>query len=135
MIKSLIAVFAILAFLWTPLTRADEPASVAGKWHFVFDTEGGDRSFDVVLEQNADKITGKWAVDVKPNGDPVSGTYTDKKLSLEIPLAESEAGPGTMKLTGSLGDDGLLTGGWAFQDYSGTYKATRVKDQPAKTTP
>jgi hypothetical protein len=127
MIKSLIAVFAVLAFLWTPLTRADEPASVAGKWHFVFDTEGGDRTFDSVLEQNADKITGKWAIDVKPNGDPVSGTYIDKKLSLEFAITESEVGPGTMKITGQLADDGSLTGTWAFSDYSGTYKATRVK--------
>jgi hypothetical protein len=101
----------------------------------VFDTEGGDRAFDAILEQSADKVTGKWAVDVKPNGDPISGTYTGKKLALEFAVSESEVGPGTMKITGLLAEDGSLSGGWAFQDYSGTYKAIRVKDEPAKTTP
>jgi hypothetical protein len=128
MMKNFFAVVAVFAFLWAPLVRSDEPASLSGKWHFVFDTEGGDRAFDSILEQNADKITGKWAVDVKPNGDPISGTYTDKKLALEFAVSESEAGPGTMKITGQLADDGSLTGGWAFLDYSGTFKATRVKN-------
>jgi hypothetical protein len=67
------------------------------------------------------------AVDIKPNGDPISGTYMDKELALEFAVSASEVGLGTVKIRGILAEDGSLSGGRAFQDYSGKYKATRVK--------
>ena len=83
MMKSFFAVLAIVAFLWTPLGRAAEPDTVTGKWHFVFDTEGGDRTFDSVFDQSAGKVTGKWDVSpAKANGDPVSGTCTSSQRRL-----------------------------------------------------
>jgi hypothetical protein len=133
MIKTVFALLAVLGFLWAPLGRTAEPDSVAGKWHFVFDTPGGDREFDALFEVNADKVTGKWGIsESDKNGAAVAGTYSEKKLALEFPANSEEVGPGTMKITGQLADDGTLSGDWSFQDYSGTFKATKVKEDAAK---
>jgi hypothetical protein len=100
--------------------QAQAPAeSVEGKWHFVLDTEGGDRTVEPNFVQEGEKVTGKWdAADVK-------GTFRDGKLDLAFPLNSEEAGPGTLKIRGELKGD-TLTGRWEFQDYSGTFKATRA---------
>ncbi len=97
----------------------DAAVTVAGKWHFVLDTEGGDRTMDANFQQDGKKVTGKFAK------DDVKGTFSDGKLNLEFPMNSDEVGPGTMKITGELAAD-ALTGKWAFQEYSGTYKATRT---------
>ncbi len=132
MMKTFFAVLAIIAFIWTPLARTADADTVTGKWHFVFDTEGGDRTFDSIFEQTADKVSGKWDVSPsKANGDPVAGTFTQKQLALEGTINSEEAGPGTLKIKGQLADDGTLSGSWVFQDYSGTFKATRQKEEPA----
>jgi hypothetical protein len=101
---------------------AEGAASVAGKWHFVFNTDGGDRIFEPEFKLDGEKVTGKWATD----GD-VKGTFTDGKLDLEFPMTSEEAGPGTLKIKGTLADD-ALTGDWAFNDYAGQFKATRIKE-------
>lgn len=131
MTKTLFVLLAFIAFLWTPVASTAESATVAGKWHFVFDTEGGDREFNTIFEQNADKVTGKWDItETKKDGDAVAGTFVDKQLTLEFPV-ESEVGPGTLKLTGKLGDDNAISGNWSFGDYSGTFKAVH----PAAAAP
>jgi hypothetical protein len=133
MSKTLLAFFTLIAFTSMPFARAADSATVAGKWHFVLDTEGGDREFDSIFEQSAEKVTGKWAIsDERKDGDAVAGTFADKQLTLEFPI-QSEVGPGTIKLKGTLADDGGLTGNWVFGDYSGTFKAVRVVEgAPAK---
>ena len=133
MMKTVFALVAVLGFLWVPLARTADSDTVAGKWHFVLDTPGGDRDLDAIFEQTADKVSGKWAIGVGgKDGDPVAGTYSEKKLALEFAFNSPEVGPGTMKINGKLNDDGTLTGDWAFQDYSGTFKATKTVDTPAK---
>ena len=108
--------------LWPAAVAAQAPeANVGGKWHFVFQTEGGVREFDATFQQDGDKITGKWA-----NTDEVKGTFSGGKLALEFPVNSEEAGPGTLKLDGNLADD-VLKGDWSFQSYNGTFKATRPK--------
>ncbi len=78
--------------------------------------------FDPVFQQDGEQVTGKWG-----NGD-VKGTFTEGKvLNLEFPVNSEEAGPGTLKIKGELADD-ALSGNWSFNDYSGTFKATRVKE-------
>ena len=125
--KNILAMFILLAgtVLLVPFSaakNADNPATVAGKWHFILDTEGGDRTFDPVFQQDGEQVTGKWG-----NGD-VKGTFTEGKLlNLEFPVNSEEAGPGTLKIKGELADD-ALSGSWSFNDYSGTFKATRVKE-------
>lgn len=132
MIKTAFAVLALFALLWTPLARTAEPVTVGGKWHFVLDTPGGDRESDSIFEQDGDKVSGKWGVsESKKDGDPVAGTFAENKLALEFTMNSDEIGPGKMKIKGLLAADGSLTGDWSFQDYSGTFKATRAKDAAA----
>jgi len=125
--KNLLAMFILLAgsALLVPFSAAksaDNPPTIAGKWHFVLDTEGGDRTADPVFQQDGEQVAGKWG-----NSD-VKGTFTGGKLlSLEFPLNSEEAGPGTLKIKGELAEDGIA-GNWSFNDYSGTFKATRVKE-------
>jgi len=95
------------------------PAGINGKWHFVFQTEGGPREFDAVFQLDGDKVTGKW-----DNKDDVKGTFSGGKLSLAFPVNSDEAGPGTLKVDGDLAED-TLTGTWSFTQYDGTFKATR----------
>jgi hypothetical protein len=124
--KNLIAIFVLLAgtALLVPFSAAkgklDAP-TVAGKWHFILHTEGGDREIDSMFQVDGDKVSGKWG-----NGD-VKGTFADGKLNLEFPFNSDEVGPGTMKIKGALADD-ALAGDWAFNDYAGSFNATRVKE-------
>jgi hypothetical protein len=125
--KTLLAIFVFLigAALIVPFGTAQTAkaaATIAGKWHFVLDTEGGDRAVESVLQQDGDQVTGKWGT-----GD-VKGTFIEGKLNLEFPITSDEAGPGTMKVKGILAADDTLSGDWAFNEYAGTFKATRVKD-------
>lgn len=93
--------------------------TIAGKWHFVLNTEGGDRDIDANFEQNGKQVTGKFGK------DDAKGTFDDGKLQLEFSLNSQEAGPGKMKIKGDLAND-AMTGNWDFQTYNGTFKATRV---------
>jgi hypothetical protein len=98
-----------------------QAGSIAGKWHFVFQTPDGTREFDATFQQDGDKVTGKWA-----DKDDVKGTFSDGKLALAFTANSDEAGPGTLKIDGALAED-ALTGNWSFQTYDGAFKATRSK--------
>ncbi|HEX4748557.1 MAG TPA: hypothetical protein VH302_03360 [Bryobacteraceae bacterium] len=97
-----------------------DAATVAGKWHFALETEGGPREVDANLQQTGDTVTGTW------DKSDVKGTFADGKLTLEFPLNSEEAGPGTMKVAGKLSGD-EMTGTWSFQTYDGTFTAKRSK--------
>ena len=124
--KNLLAMFVLLmgAALLVPFGAAKakvDNGTVAGKWHFVLDTPGGDREIDAEFKLDADQVSGKWGpADVK-------GTFADSKLNLEFAFNSEEAGPGTMKIKGELVED-AISGDWAFSDYSGQFKAKRVKE-------
>jgi hypothetical protein len=123
--KSILLVLAVLfcAILWMPASRAQTTAAnVSGKWHFVLDTEGGDRIVEPMFQQSGETVTGKWGA------NDVKGTFADGKLTLEFHLDSDEAGPGTMKISAVLADN-VLTGDWAFEQYNGKFKGTRVADQ------
>jgi hypothetical protein len=106
---------------------APEPATaatgIAGKWHFVLDTEGGNREADADLELGPDgKVTGKFG------NSEVAGTYKDGKLALDFPFTSDELGQtAELKFSGKLDETSELTGTWEFITYSGTFKATRLK--------
>ena len=124
--KNLLAMFVLLmgAALVVPFSAAKTAPStptVTGKWHFVLSTDGGDREFDPEFKQDGDQVTGKWGADGN-----VKGTFTDGKLNLEFPVTSEEAGSGTLRIKGTLAED-TLTGDWSFNDYSGSFKATRSK--------
>jgi hypothetical protein len=123
--KNLLAMFVLLmgAALVVPFGAAknmQDKADVNGKWHFVLDTPGGDRELDAEFKVDGDQVSGKWGP------SDVKGTFSDGKLNLEFPFNSEEAGAGTMKIKGVLAD-GALTGDWAFSDYAGQFKATRLK--------
>ena|ERR1700751_726754 len=119
---------ALLAGLFvgaTAAARQDQQSAakqdIVGKWHFVFETEGGPREFNAEFQLDGTKVSGKW-----DNSADVKGTYSEGKLSLEFPVNSEEAGPGTLKLDGELADN-ALTGTWSFGQYDGTFKAARPK--------
>ena len=115
MVAAAMACFALLL----PLTAASK-LDVSGKWHFVLQTEGGEREREATFQQDGQKVTGKW------DDADVQGTFGDGKLDLEFPINTEEAGKGTLKIKGQLAAD-ALTGTWEFQEYSGTFKATRAQ--------
>jgi hypothetical protein len=111
-----VAAMACLAAL-SPVLAASK-ADLSGKWHFVLQTEGGDREREATFQQQGSKVTGKW------DDADVQGTFDDGKLDLEFPVTTEEVGKGTLKIRGRATEDSL-TGTWEFQSYSGTFKATR----------
>ncbi|MGI9072868.1 MAG: hypothetical protein ACR2JB_16515 [Bryobacteraceae bacterium] len=116
--RCIMAVIAMACLaLWSPLSAATK-ADISGKWHFVLQTEGGDREKEATFQQTGNKVTGKW------DDADVQGTLDDGKLDLEFPMTTEEVGKGTLKLKGQAAEDSL-TGTWEFQSYSGTFKATR----------
>jgi len=115
-----------------PAATQDAPAKadkrINGKWHFVFETPGGDRDFDAELTVDADgKVTGTW------QGKPeVAGTCKDGHLVLAFDTYSPEAGETAQlqidgKLDGQSDDSAAITGGWAFSSYEGPFKATHPK--------
>jgi hypothetical protein len=111
---------AFCSYLAPLSSSAQTSGELAGKWHFVLQTEGGDRTYEATFTVDGDKVGGKWdKYDVK-------GTFTDGKLALEFPVNSDEAGEGILKITGKLEKD-ELTGTWSFQTYEGEFKATRAK--------
>ena|ERR1700728_4414284 len=117
--KLLLALLAVaVCFTVNPSMGRAQAQAVAGKWHFVLQTEGGDRTANPNFQQEGEQVTGKW-------GDAdVKGTFSGGKLDLAFPYNSDEAGPGTLKIKGELKGD-TLTGTWEFQEYSGSFKATR----------
>ncbi len=118
--RFLIAAAAMLCVSVLLPLRAAPKTDISGKWHFVLQTEGGDREREATFQQEGTKVTGKWA-----DAD-VRGTIENGKLDLAFPMTTEEVGEGTLKIKGQLAEDSL-TGTWEFQSYSGTFKATRAQ--------
>jgi hypothetical protein len=116
--KYMMAVAAIACLALLSPVSATPKTDISGKWHFVLQTEGGDREKEATFQQAGNKVTGKW------DDADVQGTFDDGKLDLEFPVVTDEVGKGTLKIKGQAAEDSL-TGTWEFQSYSGTFKATR----------
>jgi hypothetical protein len=130
MLKKFLAALTLTmaALLFVGLSVGQDNPTVTGKWHFVLQTEDGQRVFDPTFQQDGEKITGKWdKADVK-------GTFTAGLLALEFPVTSDEAGPGTLKLKGHFDADALV-GDWNFEQYGGKFKATRSVETPAPAKP
>jgi hypothetical protein len=85
----------------TVVLGAQGAANVSGKWHFVLQTEDGDRVLEPIFQQDGDKVTGKWR-----DGN-VKGTFSGCKLDIEFPVNSEEVGPGNLKLKGALAGKAL----------------------------
>jgi hypothetical protein len=130
-------VAAVITVLFTGLTVGSTPAlaqagvptqdtpaktaGVDGKWHFVLDTEGGDRPVECEFTVDSNgKVTGSFGTAA------VAGTYLNKKLDLAFQFTSDEANEtGQMAIKGTLDDTGKLTGNWQFSSYDGSFAATR----------
>jgi hypothetical protein len=92
---------------------------VTGTWAFVIETPGGTRNANATFKVDGKNVTGKW-----DNKSDVKGTFVDNTLDLSFPF-EAENGAGTLGIKATLANN-ELSGGWTFQEYSGTLKATRA---------
>jgi hypothetical protein len=107
----------------TPATPASQDKRIDGKWHFVFDTQGGDREFEAEFSVDTDgKVTGTW------NNKPATGTYKDGHMQMAFDIFSEEANEtAQLQLDGKIDDTATITGTWAFSSYDGNFKATRPK--------
>src|SRR5262245_37486430 len=107
----------VVLALMMPLYAA---ADVTGRWQFVMDTQGGDRTARATFAVEGKTVTGTWET------TKVQGTFADGVLELSFPFESPEAGAGTLGIKAKLAND-ELTGEWSFQTYGGSLKATRIK--------
>lgn len=105
-----------------PVAPAPTAATgIDGDWNMVLDTPGGPREFKITFKNDAGNITGLLGK------AEIKGTFADNALKLAFPFESEEVGvKDTFKADGKLDGDSLV-GTWAFSEYSGTYKATRIK--------
>jgi hypothetical protein len=101
------------------LLSAQSQTTFPGVWHFVMDTQGGERQIDATFQLDGTNVTGKWdKADVK-------GTFAGGKLNLAFPLYSEEGGfSATLKIIGTL-EGGELKGTWEFGEHTGTYRAKK----------
>ena len=111
----------LLALTAVVLTAQGAP-NISGKWHFVLQTEDGERIIEPTFQQDGEKITGKWR-----DGD-VKGTFSNGKLDVDVPVYSEEVGPGILKLKGGLAGESI-SGEWMFLEYKGTFRATRIHEE------
>ena len=106
-----------------PAAPAAPDKRINGKWHFVFDTAGGDREFNAEFSVDADgNVTGTW------EKAPATGTYKDGHLLMVFDITSEEANEtAPLHLDGKLDDSETITGTWQFSSYDGTFKATHPK--------
>jgi len=126
-----LAAAAVLAAAPWHATAQAHPATLDGKWHFVMDTEGGDRESEAEFAVDPDgKVTGTFGK------DKVAGTFKDGKMNLSFQITSEEAGiTDDLKFDGKIDDSGTLVGNWAFSSYSGTFKATHPAAAAPPPTP
>jgi len=96
---------------------------IEGKWHFVFDTAGGDRDFSAEFSVDAQgNVTGTW------EKAPATGTYKDGHLLMVFDVTSDEANEtAPLHLDGQMDDSGSITGTWQFSSYDGAFKAVHPK--------
>jgi hypothetical protein len=117
-----LAVFAVLVVA----TMQAAPPSVDGTWTGrITGTPHGDLTMTMTLEQDGSKVTGTLTTEVTGKVS-LSGDLTDGALTLSTaPDAEP-----SFTMTGSLKEDGNLSGSLSTHMGDMTWSAERVKDKP-----
>ena len=110
---------------WTAaiLTALALAADIAGKWNFVWETEGGQRRTTMTLRVSGERVE----ADMQGSPRPLSGTWKEGKVELQGAVYSQEGGgEGTFKLSGRL-DDGKLKGSASWNEHPVTFTATRAE--------
>jgi hypothetical protein len=102
-------------------------ADVDGKWRFVLDTPVGERITPMEIKVQGDNVSGSASA---AEGGPtieIKGTYVNGEIDIRFPYNSEEAGvTADLIFKGKLNGD-EISGEWIFDQYSGPFKATRVK--------
>jgi len=103
--------------------QASQDKRINGKWHFVFDTSGGDREANAEFTVDAEgNVTGIW------EKVPATGTYKDGHLLMTFDVtAEDLNETAALHLDGQMDDSNTITGTSTFSSYDATFKATHPK--------
>ena len=111
----------VLILLAGPVLSAQDQAATqptfAGSWTLTAETDNGQMTFALVLEQDGEKVTGTFATG--HGNAPLAGTVGDGVLKLVGP-------DGTyFELTATLNDDGTLSGSFASDIANAKFTGTR----------
>lgn len=114
-----LVVFVLAVMVWMlPTARAFD---LAGRWNFVFDTEGGVRRTPVTLQLQEDQVSGKF------EQSDVKGTFSGGKLDLKFPHYSAEGGfEAELSLQGTVEGEGMK-GNWTFGEHGGTWTAQKAE--------
>jgi hypothetical protein len=96
---------------------------VAGTWKVVGDVYGNPVNFDCALTQAGDALTGTAKFE-DGKEVPVTGSVKEKTVTFEFD-SENQGTTYHLVFTGTLGDDGGLTGSIAVAGVEGTFTATK----------
>ena len=97
-------------------------ADLNGRWNFVWQTPGGERRSTLTFTQKAEKMEVRFP-EAK---DPITGTFSDGKLSLSGRVYSSEAGDAAdFRLDGTLSGD-ELKGTAAWGEHQMTFTARKA---------
>ena len=98
---------------------ADLAGGVDGAWEFVFDTEGGERTGEMVMKADGENVTAKMGESV------LKGTLKDGELKLKGDYYADEAGyKAEFNLTGNVEGD-TIKGKASWDLYEMTFVASK----------
>lgn len=112
---------ALCAIALTAVT-ARAAVDVAGTWNVDGDVYGNPVKFSCALEQDGEALSGTATLEGKEV--PVTGSVKDKTVTFEYD-AENQGTTYHLVFTGTLGDDGGLTGTIAVAGVEGTFTAKK----------
>jgi hypothetical protein len=123
--KAVVGLFAVVAAL------AAAPATIAGTWNMALHG-GHDIPTALVLKQQDAKVTGTIRLPTQHIGQLVevdlAGEFVDRALTLSGDVEHADP-PTTVKITGTMKDDGTLEGTISMGDHQVPWTAERLKER------
>ena len=116
--KRVALALAVVALTVAPAFAAD----VAGTWNVDGDVVGNPVKFTTVWKQDGETLSGTATLEGKDT--PVTGTVKDKAVTFEYDT-DHEGTTYHLVFTGTLQDDGTITGSIAVAGVDGTFTATK----------
>jgi len=116
MIRQVILALCLIGGSNLPAAQAGD---VTGKWLFALTTGELSAEYSADFQSEGEKVTGTW------EGTEVEGTFKEGELALSFPFHPLETErTGTLTVTGRFDGD-MLAGDWSWNEYGGSFKATR----------